>query len=365
MNRTTRTPPFRRPDGELVPGSIAQAGYLRLGGMDQWVMVRGESLANPPLIVLHGGPGMSETFFLRRFNAPLETRFTVVYWDQRGAGRSFHRAIPRSSMTVERFIADLDELVEAVRARVGQEKVAIFGHSWGSVLGVLYAARFPDKVSVYVGGAQIGDWRAAESASYAWALAEAERRGNRRALRALRGIGPPPYDARALMTERTWLNRFEGRLNAKTMWELARILSRGPESSVLDVPALVRGLRFSLDAMWPEVSALNLVRRVPALRIPVFFFLGRQDHWVPLDTSLAYFGALDAPSKTLVWFGRSGHQMFADEPATFNASMLDLVRPAAVREQLAAPRERPDTGIVPARGPARREGGVPTVRTPA
>lgn len=349
MKHPAKTPPFRGPAGEAVPGSIAEAGYLALGGLDQWVMIRGESLANPPLILLHGGPGMSETFFFRRCNAPLEKGFTVVYWDQRGSGKSFHRSIPRSSMTVERFIADLDELVDAARARVGQPRVALFGHSWGSTLGALYAARFPEKVSVYVGGAQIGDAAAAEAASYAWVLAEAERRRDGRALRALGAIGPPPYETRALMTERAWASRFEGRAGVRGFLDLARIFLGAPESSVFDLPGMVRGFRFSLDAMWAEVSAVNLVERVPALRMPVFFFLGRNDHWVPPVTSLAYFDALAAPSKALVWFERSGHEMFADEPGTFNAAMLERVRPAAAEPAPATDEGRP--GVLLGTGP--------------
>ena len=155
MRHLGKTSPFRGPDGEVVPGSIAEIAYRPLGGLDQWVMIRGESVANPPLILLHGGPGLSETAFFRHFNAPLEKSFTVVYWDQRGAGKSFDRNIPRSSMTVEQFISDLDELVDAVCKRLGKTKVAIFGHSWGSALGVLYAARFPEKVAAYVGSGQI------------------------------------------------------------------------------------------------------------------------------------------------------------------------------------------------------------------
>jgi pimeloyl-ACP methyl ester carboxylesterase len=186
-----RTRPFRAPHGGILPGSISEISYLRLGGIDQWVMIRGENVANPPLILLHGGPGLSETGFLRNFNAPLEKIFTVVYWDQRGAGKSFHRNIPRSTMTVEQFISDLDELVDAVCKRLGKTKVVLFGHSWGSALGPLYAARFPQKVASYVGGAQIGDWPAAEWMSYAFALAEAERRGDHGATKKLRAIGPP------------------------------------------------------------------------------------------------------------------------------------------------------------------------------
>ncbi len=291
-------------------------------------MIRGENLENPPLVLLHGGPGMSETFFFRHFNAPLEKAFTVVYWDQRGTGKSFHRRIPRSSMTVEQFVSDLGELVDAVRARVGQQKVVLFGHSWGSAFGTIFAGRFPERVAAYVGSGQVGDSQAGEAASYAYALAEAQRRGNQRALRALAAIGPPPHTAKSLWVERTWVSRLEGLATAGTMWKTALMFLEGPERSVFDVRNMLRGFRFSIDAMWDEASKINLLSAVPALAMPVFFFLGRRDHWVPPETSVAYFNALVAPSKMLVWFEESGHEPFADEAEKFNASMIELVRPA-------------------------------------
>jgi pimeloyl-ACP methyl ester carboxylesterase len=231
-------------------------------------------------------------------------------------------------MTVEQFIADLDELVDIVCARVGQPKVAIFGHSWGSALGPLYAARFPAKVAAYVGSGQIGDWPAGELASYEWALAEAQRLGNTEALKELRAIGPPPHTAGHLWTERTWLQRFAGQMEGKALWDMWRTMLGGPESSVFDLPNILRGFRFSLEAMWSEVSALNLLTLVPALPSPVFFFLGRHDRWVPPDVSVAYFDRLAAPSKNLLWFEQSGHEPFVDEPEKFNRAMVELVRPA-------------------------------------
>lgn len=330
MKHLGKTRPFRGPKGEVVSGSIAEVTYLNLGGLDQWVMIRGESLTNPPLILLHGGPGFPETHFFRHFTAPLEKDFTVVYWDQRGSGKSFDRKTPRPSMTAGQFIADLDELVEAVCRRLGKKKVAIFGHSWGSALGVLYAARFPEKVAAYVGSGQIGDWPAGELASYAFARAQARRLNNRKALEKLRAIGPPPHSAKSLWTQRTWLNRLEGQLSARALWNLGRTFLGGSESSIFDLPNLLRGFRFSLDAMWAEVSAMNLMKDVSALQVPVFFFLGRNDHWVPSEVSVAYFEALTAPSKRLVWFEESGHEPFVDEPTKFNAAMVELVRPVVV-----------------------------------
>jgi pimeloyl-ACP methyl ester carboxylesterase len=322
-----KTPPFRETDGTVVTGSIAECGYRPLGGLGQWVMIRGESIANPPLIMLHGGPGWSETGLFRYFNAPLEQSFTVVYWDQRGAGKSFHRSIPQSSMTAEQLISDLDELVDAVRERLSADRVVIFGHSWGSVLGVLYAARFPEKVIAYVGCGQIGDWSEAESGSYAYALSEAQRRGRRRALSKLQAIGPPPYPAKAVFTERTCVVRLDGGMSPAAVWKMGQAVLGSRESSILELRSAWRSFHFVMDAMWPEVSRLNLIELVPALEMPVFLFLGRKDHFVPPETSVTYLDALSAPSKKLVWFENSGHEPFVDEPHEFNAAMAEMVRP--------------------------------------
>jgi pimeloyl-ACP methyl ester carboxylesterase len=126
MKHPGKTTPFRGPGGKILPGSIAVISYHRLGGLDQWAMLRGEIGSNPPLILLHGGPGFTEMRLFRHFNAPLEKHFTVVNWDPRGAGKSFDRRIPKSSKTVEQFIADLDELVDVVRKRLGQRKVTTY-----------------------------------------------------------------------------------------------------------------------------------------------------------------------------------------------------------------------------------------------
>ncbi len=332
MKHLGKTTPFYGPKGKPVPGSIAEIHALRLGGVEQWVMLRGESLANPPLILLHGGPGLTETALFRAFNAPLEKSFTVVYWDQRGAGKSFDEKLPPSSMTVEQLLADLDELVDWVRKRVGADKVVILGHSWGSALGVLYAARRPDKVAAYVGCAQIGDAAAGESASYSLALAEAKRRDDRRALKKLLAIGEPPHTPKRLFAERSAAVRLAGQLGAKVMWKLRRAVFGVRESTVLELPKTIRGFRFSIEAMWAEVSRLNLLEAVPELKVPVFFFLGRKDPWIPPQASVAYFDVLRAPSKRLVWFEESGHELFVDEADKFNATMRDLVRPVVTTQ---------------------------------
>ncbi len=324
------TPPFRGPDGSILPKSVAEISFLRLGGFDQWVMIRGADIANPILILLHGGPGFPEMRLFRTFNTALEQHYTVVYWMQRGTSKSFDRRMPVSCLTIEQFIVDLDDLVEMLRARFGKENVVLYGHSWGSVLGVLYASRFPEKVAAYVGTGQIGEWAAFETASYAFVLAEAERRQHHKAIRELRAIGPPPHAFWDMVRERKWITHFAGIVRGMSLWRFTRITLGGPEASILDLPNILQSQLVTPRAMWQELIQVNLIKSAPALRMPVFFFLGRRDRVVVPETSVAYFDALLAPSKRLIWFEESGHVPPTEEPDKFNGLMVDLVRPAAL-----------------------------------
>ena len=329
-----RTPPFLGDDDMPIPNSIAEAKYLRIGDIDQCVLIRGQHVnENPLLIMLHGGPGFSETAFWRYYNSVLEKDFTVVYWDQRGSGKSYDKSIPKETMTVEQFISDLDQVVDAVCTRCNKQQVILFGHSWGSVLGPLYAQKYPEKVSIYVGSGQLGNWAASEVLTYNYTLELAEKQKNRKALRELKKVGPPPHDCNALCTQRKWLHQLDDDTSIAFLFQMLHMLRTVPETSVWDLFGFWKVLRFSIDAMWTEVTSLNLVSFIPELAMPTFFFLGRQDHCVFPENSLEFIDNLKAPSKQVVWFEESKHEPFVDEPEKFNTLMVEMVRPVVVKKE--------------------------------
>jgi pimeloyl-ACP methyl ester carboxylesterase len=326
------TPPILGSNGRPLPNSIADVQYIKLSGVEQWVMIRGSNVTdNPILILLHGGPGISETAYWRFYNSSaLEKSFTVVYWDQLGSGKSYNPTITKDKMTIETFVTSLDELVDTVCHRCSKNKVTIFGHSWGSFLGPIYAARFPNKVAAYVGSGQIGDWAESEKATYAYVLNEAGKRGDYRLVRDLQKIGPPPHNCDGLFKQRESLAKLDGDLSLHALLKLIRIFISVPESSILDLFHFWKILRFSITAMWKDLTQLNLINLTPELKMPTFFFLGRQDHCVLPEISVAFIEQLICPSKEVVWFENSKHLPFADEPEKFNALMEELVRPASV-----------------------------------
>lgn len=300
-----------------------------IGGKSQSIWFRGISRSNPPLILLHGGPGTSESALFRHYNSALEQHFMVVYWEQRGTGRSFHPDIPPASMTIAQFVRDLDEVVEMVRQRFEKDKVVLLGHSWGTVLGTIYATQHPEKVSAYVGISQIADVPHSRRLSYAFAVAEARKRRNSKAISELRTIGPPPYasvDER--LTTSKWVERFGGVFHAnlstgKLIWSALST----DEANLIDLVRSGQGNRFSLIQLEDKISRLKLSERYLSFDVPVFFLLGRYDRHVPATLAEQYFARIKAPFKCLVWFEHSAHNPPFEEPAKFNQVLIERVLP--------------------------------------
>ena len=197
-----------------TPNGIDEAKYLQVGGIDQWVTIRGEDRANPVVLVLHGGPGdATNPWGHAGFRAWLKT-YTVVQWDQRGAGRTLGRNGRASSavLTIDRLVQDGVELADALRTSLRKDKIILLGHSWGSVLGVLMAKAKPGLFSAFVGTGQVGDPARGYYVAFDALLAKARASGgDARAVRELEEIGPPPYkDGRGYQVQRRWSNLFGG-----------------------------------------------------------------------------------------------------------------------------------------------------------
>ena len=131
--------------------SIKRSEHLTLDGTKMYLLTRGADRSAPVLLWLHGGPGGAERPLFRYFNSELENHFVVVYWDQRGAGRSFDPKADPHRLTIDQHVVDLDAVVDHLRQSLGQDKIILMGHSWGAALGLLYAQAHPDKVSAFIG----------------------------------------------------------------------------------------------------------------------------------------------------------------------------------------------------------------------
>ena len=126
--------------------SVADLIKINIGGFEQWVLIRGESINKPILLFLNGGPGTTNIGIAADTQKQLEKNFIVVNWDQLGAGLSYNKSIPKEAMTIEKMIEYTKELIQYLLNRFEKKKVYLVGHSWGSLLGILTAKRYPEYI---------------------------------------------------------------------------------------------------------------------------------------------------------------------------------------------------------------------------
>lgn len=145
------TAPIKDANREIIPRSIASLEKIKLGGMDQWILIRGNDVSNPVLLWLHGGPGAAQMPIAHHFDKNLEKDFIVVHWDQRGAGKSNPKDFDEQTMTFEQFITDAHELTQYLKRRFNTEKIYLVGHSWGTQLGIKMVQLYPEDYFAYIG----------------------------------------------------------------------------------------------------------------------------------------------------------------------------------------------------------------------
>lgn len=318
---------------------------VRIGGIDQWVSIRGNDRRNPVLLMLHGGPGWVAMPTSWYFQRGWEEYFTVVQWDQRGAGKTYVASDPDAiapTMTRDRMVADAEEMVAWLRKEFTKEKIFVLGHSWGSYLGLELAQRRPRWLHAYIGIGQISNAPESERRGWSWTLQQAQRDGNAQAVAELEALAPyaegdAPLALDSLFKQRKWLNRYGGMVhNRKGGDAEAAAIKLSPEYSDLDVAGVWKGNDFSMQHLLANVLTLD-VTSVRKLDTPLFLFLGRHDHNVSSALAAEWFGTVKAPQKQLIWFEQSAHEVMNEEPGKTLISLVQQVRPIAERARDVAP----------------------------
>lgn len=326
------TPPFRGQDGRVLPGSIAVVERWPVGGVEQSVIIRGRDRANPVLLFVHGGPGSSETAPLRRFDAALEDRFVVVYWDQRYAGQSYDGRLPvPGDLTIGQYVDDLGVVVDRLRARFGRQRVGILAHSWGTVPGILYAERHPDRLYAYVGVGQVANVPESEKRSYDFVLREARARGEAKAVAELERIGPPPR-AGSIFTPRDWITAFGGAFHGDMTNTTLIVQSLGErEANWRDLAAYTGAGRYTEKLLHGEFARFVIDDRPRTYGMPVFILSGRYDRQSEATVARGFFDRVTAPRKAFLWFEQSAHSPMFEEPKAFTDWVNTTVAPLGER----------------------------------
>ncbi len=302
---------------------------VELGGVQQWIYLRGQDRQKPLLLFLHGGPGSAEMPLARDFGLHLEAHFVVVHWDQRESGKSLNSGTPAASLTIDQYVSDTVELIELLRSRFGQERVYLVGHSWGTILGTVVARDRPELLHAYVGMGQVVDMRLGAEVAQRFVVDHATKTGNRRALSELSALVPPfEDDVDGLMVQGKWVYKFGGGVHDGSMlpFLLRGLLS--PEYSLGEILSVLRSFGALIKGpLYAQMLAVDFLSQAPSIDVPTYFLVGRHDYNTPHELVERYCELLEAPSKEIIWFEHSAHMPNLEEPARFQEVLINKILP--------------------------------------
>jgi pimeloyl-ACP methyl ester carboxylesterase len=292
---------------------VDEKGFVRIGGMEQWVRIKGSSCANPVLVLVHGGPGNPTTPWADNVYKAWEKDFTIVQWDQRGAGMTYSRNPPAEDtpLVLEQLRDDGVEVARYAARRFGKHKVILMGGSWSSVLGVHMAKSNPAMFCGYVSSAQVVGDAVSQRGSYDATLALARAAGDADSIGKLEGIGPPPWtNPRNPGIIRRIMRKYEAMSTApapKSWWTMS------PEYATAKYDA---DYTAGEDYSWLQFvglkgdgisSKIDLYKLGPKFDVPIYMVQGEQDLLTMPEPSRRYFDFIQAPRKEYVLVPRAGH----------------------------------------------------------
>ncbi len=324
---------IRKRDFEIAETGISLVERVRLGGIDQFILMQAENPGSPVLLLLHGGPSMplpggsakGQDYTIVMNTGLLVKHFVVVFWDQRGTGKSYSSQISQDSMNIEQYIADAGELTDYLRRRFRQNKIFLAGHSWGTTIGLSLAARFPEKFYAYTGFSQMVSWTENDRLSLAWLKNEAKRRGNNKAVKELESIGQPPFTEsfKQWAVLRSWQRNFntliysDAQIKHPGFMRIIKDMLRSETYTLTDIfNSFYKGFKLAYYQRFIEqLDHYNFMESLEEIHLPVVFIHGVYDYQVHGSLVKQFYEKLHAPSKKMIWASKSGHAFHPDDTA--------------------------------------------------
>jgi pimeloyl-ACP methyl ester carboxylesterase len=308
---------------------IDEQHFVRANGIEQWITIRGIDRRKPILFFVHGGPAEILSF-VPEATQPYEADFTVVHWDQRGAGRTYRRnPKPPADLDLAQMTRDGVEVVRWVTQHLGQPKVILVGHSWGSILGEHMVFAAPELFAAYVGTGQVVSWIPLVQAQYAYSLDRARTEGDSDLVGALTAFGGPPFsDVDRYRRFRTLTRRHLAQADLDLGSRQVTGLLTAPRVSILDVWNALQGARASIAALTSTLLGTDLEADLgDEVPIPFIVIQGDNDRISPTSLAAEYFDRVDAPAKALVRIPGAGHYAFITHANEFRDVLMTKVLP--------------------------------------
>ena len=311
---------------------IQEMRFVLLGGIQQWITIRGANRANPVLLLIHGGPGDAQSW-LRNTYSVYEKDFTVVQWDQRGAGKTYAQN-PNSPPEPERVELDGIELAQYLCKYLAKKKILLLGHSWGTYLGIGMVQQRPELFAAYIGTGQVGSWRDNIQTQFDFMLAKSRAANDSKKVEQMEAIGrPDPTNATQYFSWWRMRNPYMSRADAKWFEDMTQMARSDPEFTDAVMKTFGEGMEYSGRTTLSAMLATELPTTARVLKVPFFVIQGEEDMATPTSVAVKYFNVVKAPRKKLVIIKDAGHFALVTHREEFLEALVKVVRPIAIKSE--------------------------------
>jgi pimeloyl-ACP methyl ester carboxylesterase len=303
--------------------SISVLEQIEINGTKHEIMIRGQDKSNPILIFVHGGPGCSEIPYVTKYQDLLEKDFTIVHYDQRGSGKSYHFFEDYSNLSSELLVNDLLAITDYISGRFGKEQVLLAGHSFGTYIALQAANKAPEKYSAYIGIGQMSNTIQSESDTLRYCIEQAESAGNENDIATLKGL-TSKIEQGKILTPRDIVRKYGGAsrlINDNGDYIEGFLLH--PEYNLLDVIRYSCGIRVSQDVLFAESINNPLSKTVTSLKVPCYFIMGQYDYMTSSESAKSYLNLIDADKKEFISYSNSAHYPQFEEKDKFARWLID------------------------------------------
>lgn len=296
---------------------IDTTDVLSIGGIRQYISIKGKDRSLPLLLFLHGGPGGSVMHYAHKFTHRLQHHFVVIQWDQRHTGKTLALNPSPLPLTLAQFQRDTHQMITVLLAKFGREKLYLVGHSWGTALGFHIARNYPNLLFAYIPIGSMTDQLESERIALEMLKDDAVGHENFEAIAELDKVRIPFENGEQLFFHRKWL------------------LKQSRSRKDLSKAYVVDWARTWLH-VFNEASRDNLAKSTPSIGCPLYFFAGRRDYQTNSELAEQYYLSVTAPKKGFFWFERSGHSIPSSEPERLQSIIIETILPATYIVQKAA-----------------------------
>ena len=304
--------------------------YVEINGIHHYLLHLEGNKENPILLFLHGGPGSAESIFAHLMQENWEKNYTVVHWDQRGAGKTLTKNPAKDHYpTLNLHLEDLLEIVTYLKKKYNKKKIALLGHSWGSILGTLFIKQYPEEISHYIGVGQVISMMENERYGYAKVKEEILKSNNKSDLNKLEALGEYPTlpfnkDITKAMSK---LRKIQAKykLAANPSFSLVIGAMRSPIFKLSDISSMLKGLDVNFDTLKYLFENYDLNKESSEYTIPIYYILGDNDWQTPYPLAQDYFKRIKAPKKELFMIHNAGHITMLDQPKDFYEALSKCI----------------------------------------